>query len=231
GVDAHALVAGVPLVLGGVELEHPRGLAGHSDGDVLAHALTDALLGAAGLGDIGGLFPSGDEDLRGVSSLALLADASAPAEAAAAGVLFAAVGASARHSAGGDVNWLHWGNTPDQNRYSPADQITPSNVGQLGRSFIVDLNKIIPGIKKGQQSYPLEVNGTLYFTSANDQVFAVNATTGDLFWKYAPNNLAVFTNFGIVANRGVAYCDNRIFLLTLDMTIVSLDAATGKELQ
>jgi 2-C-methyl-D-erythritol 2,4-cyclodiphosphate synthase len=75
GVDAHALVDGVPLVLGGVELDHPRGLAGHSDGDVLAHALIDALLGAAGLGDIGSLFPSGQERFRGVSSLSLLTDA------------------------------------------------------------------------------------------------------------------------------------------------------------
>jgi 2-C-methyl-D-erythritol 2,4-cyclodiphosphate synthase len=75
GVDAHALTLGVPLVLGGVQLEHPRGLAGHSDGDVLAHALVDALLGAAGLGDIGSLFPSGDERFRGASSLALLAEA------------------------------------------------------------------------------------------------------------------------------------------------------------
>jgi 2-C-methyl-D-erythritol 2,4-cyclodiphosphate synthase len=75
GVDAHALEPGVPLVLGGVEFESERGLAGHSDGDVIAHALTDALLGAAGLGDIGSLFPSGEETPEGVSSLALLADA------------------------------------------------------------------------------------------------------------------------------------------------------------
>jgi 2-C-methyl-D-erythritol 2,4-cyclodiphosphate synthase len=75
GVDAHALVEGVPLILGGVPLEHPRGLAGHSDGDVVAHALTDALLGAAGLGDIGSLFPSSDERYRGADSLVLLADA------------------------------------------------------------------------------------------------------------------------------------------------------------
>jgi 2-C-methyl-D-erythritol 2,4-cyclodiphosphate synthase len=75
GVDAHALEEGVPLVLGGVELDHPRGLAGHSDGDVLAHALIDAVLGAAGLGDIGSLFPSGEDRFRGVSSLALLAEA------------------------------------------------------------------------------------------------------------------------------------------------------------
>jgi 2-C-methyl-D-erythritol 2,4-cyclodiphosphate synthase len=75
GFDAHALEEGVPLVLGGVRIEHPRGLAGHSDGDVLTHALTDALLGAAGLEDIGALFPSGDPALAGADSLDLLAQA------------------------------------------------------------------------------------------------------------------------------------------------------------
>jgi 2-C-methyl-D-erythritol 2,4-cyclodiphosphate synthase len=75
GFDAHALEEGVPLVLGGVRIDHPRGLAGHSDGDVLAHALTDALLGAAGLEDIGALFPSGDLSLAGADSLELLAQA------------------------------------------------------------------------------------------------------------------------------------------------------------
>jgi 2-C-methyl-D-erythritol 2,4-cyclodiphosphate synthase len=75
GVDAHALEPGVPLVLGGVTIEHPAGLAGHSDGDVLAHALVDALLGAAGLGDIGSLFPSGDERFRGAQSIELLREA------------------------------------------------------------------------------------------------------------------------------------------------------------
>ena len=75
GVDAHAFGDGVPLVLGGVAVDHPRGLVGHSDGDVLAHALTDALLGAAGLADIGALFPSDDERYRGADSLELLAEA------------------------------------------------------------------------------------------------------------------------------------------------------------
>ena len=75
GFDAHALEDGVPLVLGGVRIDHPRGLAGHSDGDVLAHAVTDALLGAAGLEDIGALFPSGDPALAGADSLELLAQA------------------------------------------------------------------------------------------------------------------------------------------------------------
>jgi len=75
GFDAHALEEGVPLVLGGVRIDHPRGLAGHSDGDVLAHALTDALLGAAGHEDIGALFPSGEPSLAGADSLELLAQA------------------------------------------------------------------------------------------------------------------------------------------------------------
>ena len=75
GVDAHALEAGVPLVLGGIAIDHPRGLAGHSDGDVIAHALTDALLGAAGLGDIGSLFPPDDVRWHGADSLDLLRDA------------------------------------------------------------------------------------------------------------------------------------------------------------
>jgi 2-C-methyl-D-erythritol 2,4-cyclodiphosphate synthase len=75
GVDAHALVEGVPLVLGGVELDHGRGLAGHSDGDVIAHALIDAVLGAAAIGDIGSLFPPGEAEWEGASSLDLLARA------------------------------------------------------------------------------------------------------------------------------------------------------------
>jgi 2-C-methyl-D-erythritol 2,4-cyclodiphosphate synthase len=81
GFDAHALEEGVPLVLGGVPIEHPRGLAGHSDGDVLAHALTDALLGAAGLEDIGAMFPSSDPKFEGADSLELLTEAWARVQA------------------------------------------------------------------------------------------------------------------------------------------------------
>jgi len=75
GFDAHAFAEGVPLVLGGVRIDHPRGLAGHSDGDVLAHALTDAVLGAAGLEDIGAYFSSDDPALAGADSVDLLARA------------------------------------------------------------------------------------------------------------------------------------------------------------
>jgi 2-C-methyl-D-erythritol 2,4-cyclodiphosphate synthase len=72
GVDAHAFAEGVPLVLGGVTFDFPQGLAGHSDGDVVTHALIDAVLGAAALGDIGALFPSSDETPQGIDSLSLL---------------------------------------------------------------------------------------------------------------------------------------------------------------
>jgi 2-C-methyl-D-erythritol 2,4-cyclodiphosphate synthase len=82
GVDAHALEDGVPLVLGGVRVESPRGLAGHSDGDVITHALIDSILGAANMGDIGSLFPSDGSTPPGVSSLVLLEDAYARVRAA-----------------------------------------------------------------------------------------------------------------------------------------------------
>lgn len=74
GWDVHRLEAGRELVLGGVRLEHDRGLHGHSDADVLTHAVIDALLGAAGLGDIGEHFPDTDAAFKGADSLALLRD-------------------------------------------------------------------------------------------------------------------------------------------------------------
>ncbi|MBW1987912.1 MAG: 2-C-methyl-D-erythritol 2,4-cyclodiphosphate synthase [Deltaproteobacteria bacterium] len=72
GYDVHRLEPGGKLILGGVEIPHTHGLAGHSDADVLLHAVCDALLGAAGLGDIGEHFPDTDEQYRGVSSMKLL---------------------------------------------------------------------------------------------------------------------------------------------------------------
>ncbi|MFM8548494.1 MAG: 2-C-methyl-D-erythritol 2,4-cyclodiphosphate synthase [Betaproteobacteria bacterium] len=75
GYDVHALVPGRALVIGGVKIPFERGLLGHSDADVLAHAITDALLGAAGLGDIGRHFPDTDERFAGADSLVLLREA------------------------------------------------------------------------------------------------------------------------------------------------------------
>ncbi len=82
GFDVHALVEGRPLILGGVTIPHPRGLLGHSDADVLLHAITDALLGAAGLGDIGRHFPDSDPQWKGADSRVLLRGAMMLAAAA-----------------------------------------------------------------------------------------------------------------------------------------------------
>jgi 2-C-methyl-D-erythritol 2,4-cyclodiphosphate synthase len=72
GYDSHRLEEGESLVIGGVEIEHDRGLAGHSDADVLTHAVIDALLGSCGLGDLGELFPAGEEEWRDADSFDLL---------------------------------------------------------------------------------------------------------------------------------------------------------------
>jgi len=82
GWDVHALVEGRKLILGGVEVPYHRGLLGHSDADVLLHALTDALLGAAALGDIGTHFPDTDAQFRGADSAVLLAEAARRVRAA-----------------------------------------------------------------------------------------------------------------------------------------------------
>jgi 2-C-methyl-D-erythritol 2,4-cyclodiphosphate synthase len=82
GIDSHRLVPGRRLVLGGVEIPYELGLAGHSDADVLAHAIADALLGAAGLGDIGQHFPDTDPRFAGADSMALLAEVVARVRAA-----------------------------------------------------------------------------------------------------------------------------------------------------
>jgi len=82
GWDVHALVVGRPLVLGGVTIPHSHGLLGHSDADALAHAITDALFGAAALGDIGRHFPDTDAAFKGADSMRLLAEAALRVRAA-----------------------------------------------------------------------------------------------------------------------------------------------------
>jgi 2-C-methyl-D-erythritol 2,4-cyclodiphosphate synthase len=82
GWDTHQLVTGRPLVLGGVTMAHSHGLLGHSDADALLHAITDALLGAAGLGDIGRHFPDTDATFKGADSVVLLAEAARRVRAA-----------------------------------------------------------------------------------------------------------------------------------------------------
>ena len=74
GYDTHPLVTGESLILGGISIPHYKGTKGHSDGDVLTHAVIDSILGAANLGDIGEFFPSNDKGLKGISSLKLLSE-------------------------------------------------------------------------------------------------------------------------------------------------------------
>src|SRR6266508_2083876 len=146
--------------------------------------------------------------------------------AALAGALITA--AAARTGEAGDVGWGGFGNTPDENRHSSLTQINKENVDQLGRIFTVDFRVLDPSIRRGQQSYPVVKDGTMYVTTNDNNVFALDATTGRVKWRWTPDDIAVFRNFGIVANRGVALCDHHVFVLTLDMTIAQLDPATGR---
>ena len=77
GVDVHQFADDRPLIIGGVEIDHPRGLVGHSDADVLAHAVADALLGAAALGDIGKFYPDTDQQWKDLDSMVILDDVAA----------------------------------------------------------------------------------------------------------------------------------------------------------
>jgi alcohol dehydrogenase (cytochrome c) len=139
--------------------------------------------------------------------------------------------ASSSHSSAipaGD--WLSFGRTPDNNRLSPLNEITPSNVDQLQRVYSLDFQKLDPDVRRGQQSYPLAIGGKLYVTTNDDNVFALDGATGKVLWQYKPPNSALFKNFGIVANRGLAYCDGRLFISQLDMKLVALDPSDGKVL-
>jgi alcohol dehydrogenase (cytochrome c) len=127
----------------------------------------------------------------------------------------------------GPNDWGTYGGTFDQNRHSPLTEITKQNVNQLGRAFSIDLRRLDPTIPKGQQSFPLAIDGRIYVTTAGDHVFAVDGSSGKVLWHFKPSDTGIFKNFGVNANRGVAYCDGKLFLLTLDMRIVSLDPHTG----
>ena len=140
--------------------------------------------------------------------------------------VLAVVGTSAL--ADGNGNWLAWGRTPDQLRHSPLTLITKSNVDQLGRIANINFQAIDPGVRRGEQSYPLVIGDRLYMTTNDNNAWALDATTGRVIWRYKPDNVAVFRNFGIVANRGLAYCGGRLFMATLDMHLVALRPSDGQ---
>jgi alcohol dehydrogenase (cytochrome c) len=126
-----------------------------------------------------------------------------------------------------DVGWGGFGNTPNELRHSPLTLIDKGNVGTLGRVTTVDFHAIDSGVRRGEQSFPVVANGTMYVTTNDDNVWALDPTNGKVKWRWQPDNGGVYKNFGIVANRGVALCDGKLFILTLDMTIVSLRPSDG----
>ena len=103
-------------------------------------------------------------------------------------------------------------------------------MSRLDRAYSVDFQKLDPDVRRGQQSYPLAIGGKLFVTTNDDNVFALDGATGKVLWQYKPPNSALFKNFGIVANRGLAYCDGRLFIAQLDMKLVALRPGDGKVL-
>ena len=125
-------------------------------------------------------------------------------------------------------DWPAFGRTADNNRYSPLTDITPQNVAQLGRAYTLDFLQIDPDTLRGQQSYPLAIGGTLYVTTNDANVFAIDGTTGKILWQRKPRNSAVFKNFGVRANRGLAYCGGKLFILQLDMRVIAIRPSDGQ---
>ncbi len=143
------------------------------------------------------------------------------------------LGAAASAAGGASVpvgDWLAFGRSADNMRHSPLTQITPENVGRMGRVYTIDFQKLDPDVRRGQQSYPLAIDGRLYVSTNDANVFALQGDTGKVIWQYKPPNSAVFKNFGIVANRGLAYCNGRLFIAQLDMKLVALRPSDGKVL-
>jgi len=121
-------------------------------------------------------------------------------------------------------NWMTYGRTYDEQRFSPLNQINDHNVSQLGLAWYYDLDT-----NRGQEATPIVVDGVMYFTSAWSKVFALNAVTGKLIWSYdpkVPGNWAVNACCDVV-NRGVAAWNGKIFLGTLDGRLIALDATNG----
>jgi len=144
--------------------------------------------------------------------------------------LASVAGATPDAKPGGDGDWASFGRTPANDRHSPLTQITPANVSHLDRTYMVDFQKLDPDVRRGQQSYPLAIGGKLFVTTNDDNVFALDGATGKVLWQYKPQNSGFFKNFGIVANRGLAYCDGRLFIAQLDMKLVALRPSDGKVL-
>lgn len=122
-------------------------------------------------------------------------------------------------------NWLTYGRTYEEQRFSPLRKINDQNVRQLGLAWYFDLDT-----RRGQEATPLVIDGVMYFTSAWSKVFAVNAGTGEKLWSYDPKvppEWAVNACCDVV-NRGVAAWGSKVYVGTLDARLIALDASTGK---
>ncbi|MGZ4159776.1 MAG: outer membrane protein assembly factor BamB family protein [Neobacillus sp.] len=127
-------------------------------------------------------------------------------------------------SKGWETFGFDYGNT----RNVPFKQITRDNVKDLGMVWSDDFMKIDKDIPGGNQGFPIVVGNVLYTTTSYNHILAYEATTGKLLWHWKPESIGAFKNFGLNVNRGVAYGDGKVYMLTLDNKVVSVDAKTGK---
>lgn len=131
----------------------------------------------------------------------------------------------------GPDDWGTYGGSYDMIRHSTLTQINQQNVTELGRVFQINFRQINPAIPRGQESFPIVVNGIIYVTTSNDFVFAISGTSGKVLWQYKPSDTGVYSDYGVNTNRGVAYCNGEVYLLSLDMHIVALNASNGDVVQ
>ena len=124
-------------------------------------------------------------------------------------------------------NWLAYGRTYEEQRFSPLTQINAGNVSQLGLAWSKDM-----GTNRAQESTPIVVDGIMYFTSAWSRVYAVDPLTGETLWSYDPKVPGEYGRRACcdVVNRGVAVYQGRVYLGSLDGRLIALDALTGEEI-
>jgi alcohol dehydrogenase (cytochrome c) len=154
--------------------------------------------------------------------------ASTPQPVAVTGATPGATPAATPAAAGAAGDWATFGYDYGQTRHVPFTAITKDNVTDLGIAWQVDFQAIDETIPPANQSFPLVIDGVIYVTTTYSRVFALDAKTGDVKWRWQPDQIGFFKNFGVSANRGVAVGGGSVFVMTLDMHIYKLDQATGK---
>lgn len=127
-----------------------------------------------------------------------------------------------------ESDWGTFGYDYGQTRHVPFTDITKDNVGDLGIVWSFDFLEDDDSIPPANQCYPIVVNETIYVTTTYNNIYALDARTGEKKWKWAPDNIGFFKNFGVSANRGVAYGNGSVFMMSLDMHIYKVNAETGE---